>query len=91
MEVRGELCERCLEPQFSLHHKTYARLFAELPEDVELLCKPCHVLAHAEDYIPFLYLIYEKDLENVKQTLEYTKPYAMIDEPEKRKRKIQQP
>lgn len=66
---RGQLCERCkVNPHFSLHHKTYARLFNELEVDVEFLCKNCHTLAHKQDDIPYLWLIYlhevpTKDLE----------------------------
>jgi hypothetical protein len=44
---RGPYCERCgscRRPE--VHHKTYARLFNELPEDVEVLCRKCHSAQH---------------------------------------------
>lgn len=48
LKKRGNICERCkLETEkLDLHHKTYARLFNELPEDVELLCRSCHEIEH---------------------------------------------
>lgn len=46
-------CERCGKTSgdssnLQLHHKTYDRLGAELPADIELLCKQCHARADAE-------------------------------------------
>lgn len=50
LETRNCTCERCGDmPELYLlhvHHKTYARIFNELPEDLELLCKPCHKKEH---------------------------------------------
>lgn len=49
MRERDCRCGRCdiWEPQdLQLHHLTYERLGAELPEDVELLCTECHWRAH---------------------------------------------
>lgn len=48
---RGDACENCgAKPkQLDLHHKTYARLFKELPCDVMLLCRPCHDSHHFEE------------------------------------------
>ncbi len=48
IEKRGAKCERCgfVNNYLDLHHKTYERLFDELPEDVELLCKTCHRKEH---------------------------------------------
>jgi 5-methylcytosine-specific restriction endonuclease McrA len=45
---RGEKCEKCGSKPGSLdlHHKTYARLFNELPQDVMLLCRECHSNIH---------------------------------------------
>jgi hypothetical protein len=46
---RGNNCERCGQGGgLHLHHRTYARLGDELPEDVELLCHPCHMKADQE-------------------------------------------
>lgn len=65
LKVRGSLCERCSAPYHVLHHKTYARLFRESKKDVELLCEACHFKAHAEDDIPYLYLIYWESKDEV--------------------------
>ena len=44
---RGMRCERCASVKdINIHHKTYKRLGCELPEDVEVLCRVCHGLAH---------------------------------------------
>jgi 5-methylcytosine-specific restriction endonuclease McrA len=43
---RCELCEMRGPPPLQLHHLTYERLGAELPEDVELLCEACHWREH---------------------------------------------
>lgn len=41
-------CEQCglTAKPLCVHHRTYLRLGAELPEDVVALCKGCHDLAH---------------------------------------------
>lgn len=48
IEVRGEQCERCSKrtKTLHLHHLTYVNLGHELPEDVQLICKPCHQAEH---------------------------------------------
>lgn len=46
IDKRGEMCEKCGVKATDLHHKTYARLFNELPEDVLLLCRSCHEAIH---------------------------------------------
>jgi 5-methylcytosine-specific restriction endonuclease McrA len=44
---RGYQCERCSSTRhLELHHKTYERLKRERPEDVELLCRICHLREH---------------------------------------------
>lgn len=47
---RGRTCERCGKSDpftpIHLHHLTYARLRHEAPEDLQLLCEPCHKLMH---------------------------------------------
>jgi hypothetical protein len=44
---RGAKCERCAsDRRLNLHHKTYARLFNERPEDLEVLCHRCHEQHH---------------------------------------------
>ena len=46
---RGSKCERCGQDSVSLelHHLHYRSLGDEQPEDVELLCRDCHV--HADE------------------------------------------
>lgn len=40
-------CQRCgSTKQIEVHHRTYARLGAELPEDLEVLCRDCHRKVH---------------------------------------------
>ena len=49
IRYRGYRCQRCgLKPSngLQLHHRTYVRLFRELPEDLELLCVDCHRREH---------------------------------------------
>ncbi|MFM2203240.1 MAG: hypothetical protein RLZZ605_204 [Bacteroidota bacterium] len=50
LEERNYTCERCgLKPEQKLlhiHHKTYERIFNELPSDLELVCKNCHSKIH---------------------------------------------
>jgi HNH endonuclease len=47
IRYRGERCERCgCRYRLELHHRTYERLFREIPEDVELLCWSCHAREH---------------------------------------------
>lgn len=41
-------CERCAGVrELQVHHKSYARLGAELDEDLEVLCRGCHLGHHA--------------------------------------------
>jgi hypothetical protein len=46
--MRGSICEDCGTSGivFHLHHLTYVRLGNELPEDVRILCVPCHEKIH---------------------------------------------
>jgi hypothetical protein len=38
----GGPCERCRKAPWELiHHLTYERLYCELPDDLQALCKPC--------------------------------------------------
>ena len=40
-------CERCSETKhLNVHHKTYERLGAEEPSDLEVLCRNCHRAEH---------------------------------------------
>lgn len=39
-------CQRCGEPATEVHHRTYVRLFAEWPDDLEALCSRCHAEEH---------------------------------------------
>jgi 5-methylcytosine-specific restriction endonuclease McrA len=45
---RGRKCENCGQThgKIDLHHLTYIRIFNELPEDVQLLCRVCHEKEH---------------------------------------------
>lgn len=48
-ERSGGTCERCcLYPMDHVHHLTYARKYAELLEDLQALCLPCHNFTHAK-------------------------------------------
>jgi hypothetical protein len=38
----GGNCERCAAPAREVHHRTYERVGAERPEDLQALCAPCH-------------------------------------------------
>ena len=48
IRYRGYRCERCGLDQgrLYLHHRTYARLGHEHPDDLELLCRWCHQREH---------------------------------------------
>ena len=46
------MCQRCgSTSQLEVHHLTYVRLRAELPEDLVVLCHRCHSRSH--DLLPF--------------------------------------
>lgn len=45
----GGWCERChLYPVEATHHLTYARKYAEHPEDLEGICDRCHKFTHGK-------------------------------------------
>jgi 5-methylcytosine-specific restriction endonuclease McrA len=47
IERANHCCERCgAEKRLQVHHKTYANLGAEKPEDLEVLCADCHLEEH---------------------------------------------
>lgn len=47
IERAGHVCERCgNERRLEVHHKTYANLGCEKPEDLEVLCSDCHFEEH---------------------------------------------
>lgn len=53
IEAADFTCARCRGvfpdySKFQLHHLTYDRLGAERPEDLEVVCLPCHEKADAE-------------------------------------------
>lgn len=57
-ERAGHRCQVCNRGKadgviLNAHHRTYERLGSELPEDITVLCKPCHEL-------------YEKNKSNIK-------------------------
>ena len=39
-------CNRCKGPGFDVHHKTYERMYAELDQDLDVLCRNCHQEEH---------------------------------------------
>lgn len=43
-------CQRCpmWGQPLDVHHRTYERLGNERPEDLEVLCRPCHQIADAQ-------------------------------------------
>jgi hypothetical protein len=48
IERAGRRCKRCRDtpPVLHVHHRSYARLWCELPGDLEVLCEDCHRRAH---------------------------------------------
>ena len=50
LELHGDECAQCGESEnLQIHHKTYANLFKEMPDDLEVLCSGCHRTAHEDD------------------------------------------
>jgi hypothetical protein len=49
IRLRGQTCERCghVAP-LDLHHRTYERLGEEADDDLQLVCRSCHLFADAE-------------------------------------------
>ena len=44
----GRKCKHCgAKKELQVHHKTYANLFNERMEDLEIACKKCHMAIHA--------------------------------------------
>ena len=53
IEERGNRCEQCnMVKPLDGHHLTYERLGYELPKDVVLLCRNCHVKIHSDKKKP---------------------------------------
>lgn len=49
----GKKCCRCNENKtLEIHHITYKNIFKEKIEDLEVVCKPCHVKIHRKE-LPF--------------------------------------
>ena len=49
-EAHGENCQRCGNPGRDVHHKTYIRWGGrELMDDLEILCRACHVKHHEKE------------------------------------------
>lgn len=48
---RCQVCNR--SDQLQVHHRTYANLGNELPNDLTVLCDPCHDRFHAGGNMPF--------------------------------------
>lgn len=55
LQSRGCKCEKCNKQKppnkLHVHHKTYERIFNELPSDLIILCARCHMKQH-KDIIP---------------------------------------
>lgn len=50
MEHYGSVCDQCgATSNLHVHHKTYARLCQEKMEDLQVLCKACHMALHEAD------------------------------------------
>jgi len=50
IDQRGYACEKCgcNDKVIHAHHLTYIRFMNELPEDIQLLCVPCHEDVHSK-------------------------------------------
>jgi hypothetical protein len=47
LERANYICERCTKRRATqVHHKTYLRVFKELPTDLMAVCKQCHADIH---------------------------------------------
>lgn len=47
LETAGHRCQVCNRPGLlNVHHRTYERIGVESPEDLIVLCEPCHTLFH---------------------------------------------
>lgn len=47
LRMAGEQCQRCgAGKELVVHHLSYERLGAELPQDLEVLCWSCHEVTH---------------------------------------------
>lgn len=47
--INRKRCERCgSKKRLEVHHLTYKNIFNEQPDDLELLCKKCHVSEHKQ-------------------------------------------
>lgn len=45
--LRGKKCEKCgSTKQIEVHHLHYKNIFNEKMEDLQVLCKPCHIEEH---------------------------------------------
>jgi 5-methylcytosine-specific restriction endonuclease McrA len=49
IEAAGGMCERCgkVRKRLEVHHLTYIRFGHEKPEDLQVLCAPCHIITDA--------------------------------------------
>jgi 5-methylcytosine-specific restriction endonuclease McrA len=49
LDRAGNACEKCGAVEaLNVHHLTYKRLGKELPKDLQVLCRPCHLLVHVK-------------------------------------------
>lgn len=49
LEAAGRHCQVCNgSDRLEVHHRTYARVRAELPEDLIVLCRECHGTFHGQ-------------------------------------------
>jgi hypothetical protein len=46
----GQRCQVCNSPAaLEVHHRTYERIYRELPEDLTVLCRECHARHHGTE------------------------------------------
>lgn len=48
IQFYGPICNRCGEPGYDVHHKTYENWGRETLMDVEILCRACHSKEHGK-------------------------------------------
>lgn len=77
---RNYTCERCgSRKRLEVHHKTYTRIFHEIPNDLEVLCYRCHCIQHGK---PIKDNSFRQRNRNKKQRIKLS--------PEERKRLIEE-
>ena len=71
-DLRGYGCEQCnFEYYLDVHHLTYKNLYNEKMEDLQILCKQCHLSKH-EKHFKKVYKI--KSFKDKKRKIKRKKP-----------------